>query len=173
MRYIHCTQRLLKEINPHIDSSGEDRKVIGLGDWYSNIFSFTMKKNVLIFMNAKTLYSFFVTDIYRDDIDNFGKTFIYGLITSLENNGFEKNIIKKIINEYPEIEIVKTKSRSILGSMNDHVDHYYSCFEKGNSSCIETIEEFNRSVVEIPMGALKFKTPLEALRELIKNEIND
>ena len=171
MRYIHCTQRLLKEINPNIESSVEERDVVGFGDWYSNIFSLTRKKNVLIFMNVKTLYSFFVTDIYRDDLDNIGKTFIFGMIASLENNGFERELIETIINEYAEFEIAKTKSKSILGSMNDHVNHYYSCFEKGSSSRIKTIEEFNKSIVTIPMGALKYKTPLEVFRELIKNEI--
>ncbi len=170
MRYIHCTQRLLKEINPKIKSSGEDREVFGLGDWYSNVFS-VERKNTIIFMNAKTLYSFFVTDIYRDDIDNFGKTFIYGMISSLENNGFKRDLIKKFIIEYSEIEIVKTKSKSILGSMNDHIFHYYDCFEKGSKSSLKTIESFNKSIVTIPMGALKYKTPLEKLKELVELEI--
>jgi len=170
MRYIHCTQKLIKEINPHIKSYGEDREIVGFGDWHANVISI-MKRNYLVFTNIKTLYTFFVADIYRDDIENFSKLFISRLILSLENRGFGNELILKVVNEYSEIEIVKTKNKSVNASMNDHVQRFYEWVEEGIPRGIKTIEEFNKSIVNIPMGALKYHTSLEKLKELITKEI--
>jgi hypothetical protein len=169
MRYIHCTQKLIKEINPKIESKGLEREVKGFGDWYANVFGFEKTANI-IFMNVKTLYSFVVPDIYLEDIENFEKTFVFGLNKSLEGINVSKDLKHKIIEEYSEIEIVKTKSKSIISSMNDHIYHFISCFEKGSPSLIKTVDDFNKSILKVPSGAMKYKTPLEKFNELIENE---
>lgn len=169
MRYIHCTQKLIKEINPRIESKGIEREVNGFGDWYANAFMLE-RKAYIIFMNVKTLYSFVVPEIYRDDIENFGKTFVFGLIKSLEGIGVKEELIYRILEEYAELEIVKTNSRSILASMNDHISHFIGCFEKGSPSIIKTVDEFNISILEVPSGAMKYKSPLKKFNELIENE---
>jgi hypothetical protein len=143
MRYIHCTQNLLKEINPNTTSKGVERKVIGFGDWFANVFGFG-KQTFLIFTNVKTLYTFIISDIYRDDIDNFGKTFVFGLIRSLEGLGYEKDFIIQILDEYKEFEIVKTNSRSILASMNDHIYHFEGYLKEGENITQSDVDRFNR-----------------------------
>jgi len=169
MRYIHCTKKLLKEINPRIDSKGHEREVQGLGDWYANVF-WIERKAYIIFTNVKTLYSFIVPEIYRDNIENFGETFIYGLIRSLEGIGVEKDLIVRILSEYSEIEIVKTNSPSILASMNDHIFHFDGFCEDGNMKSAVDIDKFNKYILELPSGAMKYKTPHEKFNELVENE---
>ena len=171
MRYIHCTQRLLKEINSGIKSYGLERKVNGLGDWYANVFPFE-NQVCLIFMNEKTLYPFIVPEIYRDNIEDFGKTFINGLLKSIEINRLSNKIVDNILKEYSLIEIVKTKNPSKVASMNDHMNFFNSCFES-NLINFKSIEDFNKNIVKKPLGALNFRTPLEMLVELIKNEFEN
>jgi hypothetical protein len=169
MRYIHCTQKLLKEINPNTTSKGEDREVIGLGDWYSNVFGFG-KQVFIIFTNVKTLYTFIVPDIYRDDIDNFGQTFAHGLIRSLEGIGYKKDLIMQILDEYKEFEIVKTNSRSILASMNDHIYHFEGYIEEGKKISLSEVDSYNRNILNLPSGAMKYATPMEKFKEIITKE---
>ena len=172
MRYIHCTQKLIKEINPKIDSKGNEREVKGFGDWYANVF-WIERKVYIIFTNVKTLYSFIVPEIYRDDIDNFGKTFVFGLIRSLEGIGVEKEMIYRILEEYSEFEIVKTNSRSIIASMNDHMYHFLGFFEDGRINSFEDVDVFNKNILRLPSGAMKYKTPLEKFSELLENEFDN
>lgn len=172
MRYIHCIQKLIKEINPNTVSKGVEREVKGLGDWYANVF-WIEKKAHIIFTNVKTLYSFIVPEIYRDDIENFGKIFVFGFIQSLEGIGVSRELIFRILEEYSEFEIVKTNSRSIIASMNDHIYHFRGFDEDGRMKSLKDVDVFNKNILRLPSGAMQYMTPLEKFNELIENEFKN
>jgi hypothetical protein len=172
MRYIHCTQRLLKEIDPKFKGPWEERNVIGLGDWYANIFQLD-EKVYLAFLNVKTLYAFIVEDIYRQEIDFFKNMFIFNLINSLELNGFDSYVIKHVVSEYSEIKCIKTNSKSYLGYVNDLIENFLVSIEDDWYRKKMTTIEFNRNIVNNPIKAFNYKTPLEKLRELVEKEIKN
>ena len=170
MRYIHCTKRLLNELNPETDKIIEEREVKGFGDWYSNIFQLG-ETVYLAFLNVKTLYAFIVSDIYRDEIDYFKNMFIFNFINSVELNGFENALLKEIVSEYSEIEFVKTNSRKYLGYLNDLIGNFIASTDENRYGKPMTVEEFNRNIVKNPIKAFKYKNPLEKFQELVDNEI--
>ncbi|MFC2151239.1 DUF6933 domain-containing protein [Bacteroidota bacterium] len=166
MRYIHCTQKLLKEIKSKPADIDEDRENVGFGDWYSNIFQID-KTVFLAFLNVKTLYAFIVQDIYREDIDDFRNMFIFHLNRSLKFNGFDSEIRKLLISEYSDIEFVKTNSRSTLGYVNDLIDNFtYSISENSYGGPLN-VDEFNVNILKNPIKAFDFKNPREKLIELV------
>lgn len=169
MRFIHCTQKLIKEINPRITSKGEKREVKGLGDWYANVFGVDQQA-LIIFTNVKTLYTFIFPNVFRDNLENFGETFEYGLVRSLKGIGLRDNLITRIINEYQEIAIVKTNSRSILATMNDHVNQFDGYLEDEGEVTQDLIDRFNINILDLPSGAMNFMTPREKFEEILKSD---
>ena len=169
MRFIHCTQKLIKEIDPKINSKGEEREVKGLGDWYANIFGVDQQA-MIIFTNVKTLYTFIYPNVYRDNIDYFADTFEFGLNRSLQNIGLDKELINQILNEYQEIAIVKTNSRSILATMNDHLFHFDGHIEKAGEVTQGIVDRFNINILNLPSGAMDYMTPREKFEEILKSD---
>ncbi len=168
MRLIHCTNKLISEINTALLPKYENHINEGLGDWYSNVFIVKLRY-CLIFTNIKTLFTFVVPDLSKKELVDFHHLFLKGLENALQLNGIKRETINRIIEEYTRVQIVKTESKSVIGSMNDFVQHYIS-FEKYMDENNQTINDFNLNVNGIPMGALKFEFPIERLNKLIETE---
>ncbi len=169
MRYLHCTQRLIKEIDPSIKSKGEERDVFGLGDWYANAF-WLDDSAYIIFTNVKTLYSFVVPDVYDVHVKNITYTFTFGLEKSLKGIGLKNSLIERILDEYSDFKVVKTNSRSVLATMNDHINQFAGRYEVGGIKTTKDVDEFNKNILDLPSGAMKYKTPKKMFYELIENE---
>lgn len=167
MKYIHCTQKLLKEINgPVTDLKDIPQDNQGIGNWYCNLFRFNRRK-CLIFTNEKTLYTFFVYGVKKKDIDSLPQLFRENLVLNLNQSGFDDKIIDIVVAEYKEIVVCKTANKSVLASMNDFVRHFTFRLE-------DTPELSEREIVitgylsnETPMGALKYRYPVEVMKDLI------
>jgi hypothetical protein len=72
----------------------------------------------------------------------------------------------KILSEYDDVGFANTNSKSVLGSMNDLAFHYkYSIQEEGGVHS-PAVPEIIRRLNRMPMGALKYVFPIEALRAL-------
>lgn len=66
---LHCTQKLLKELgNPPLQTP--DVLTTGLGNWYANLLVIDRRKCVL-FTNEKTLYSFLLPNVKKENLKNF------------------------------------------------------------------------------------------------------
>jgi len=65
MRIIHCTRKLLKELDVSLI---ETDKILlpteGLGNWYANLLRIDRRK-CLLFTNEKSLYSFLIPKILK------------------------------------------------------------------------------------------------------------
>ena len=72
------------------------------------------------------------------------------------------------MQEYQEIGFAKTISKSVLGSMNEFLFQYEVLIEQKegleNIGILELNEHINRTIME----ALKYKHPIETLRNLLK-----
>lgn len=121
MRLIRCTQNLLKKLkvsSPYTDSFQDAI----LGDWFANIFRIG-RKQCVIFVNEKTLFSFIVYGI-RLKPKTLSDAFIRYLKFVLVEEGIPQALVQQICLRYQDIEFAVTNSRSILGSMNDLVFLY-------------------------------------------------
>ena len=168
MRIIHCTQKLLKELDVPIivpDKTHSDSQ--GPGNWYANLIKIDRKK-CLLFTNEKTLYSFLIPHIKKATLKNIVNEFMITLNFNLQYEGFSLEVISKVMEDYEKIGFAKTASRKVLGSMNELAFQYEVLIMGkeglGNVKILELNHTINRTI----MGAIKYKYPIEALKKVLE-----
>lgn len=170
MNIICCTQKLQKEMGLKPKDLLNDSMLESiLGFWHANLLHINRRKCIL-FVNDKTLFNFLVPDVDRQRIKELGTLFNNNFECLLSEEGFTKSVIDQIISECSTTAYSKTKSKSILGSMNDLALHYkYHVMESGGVHSFEIpsiIAKLNR----MPMGAIKYSYPIEKLKETIEKQ---
>ena len=168
MRIIHCTKKLLKELDVSLI---EPDKILpnpeGLGNWYANILRIDRRKCV-IFTNEKILYTFLIPKVLKTNLKNIEEEFLIQLSYNLQNEGFGLEVINRVMQEYQEIGFAKTVSKSVLGSMNDLAWQYeFQIMREGGIDNIKILQH-NQMINRTPMGALKYKYPIEAMKNLFQ-----
>ena len=166
---LHCTQKLLKELeNPALQNPVE--LTTGLGNWYANLLRIDRKKCIL-FTNEKTLYSFLIPKVKKENLKNIVEDFLFNLNLNLQAEGIPIEVISKVMQEYSDIGFAKTANKHVLGSMNELTFQYkyliinrYEGIE--NVRILAVNKEINRTI----MGGINYLHPIEALRELLLGE---
>lgn len=103
--------------------------------------------------NDKTLFNFIAPDVPRATIRELDKLFRNYLNCILADEDFAEAERTRILSEYEEIGFANTRSKSVLGSMNDLAFHYiYSILEVGGVHSPE-VPEIIRRLNRMPMGA--------------------
>ena len=167
MNFICCTKKLQKEMGlKEKDLSQFEHTESLLGSWHANLLHINRKK-CIIFVNDASLFNFVVLDIPRKYIRNLGVLFKKNLACVLAEEDFEETVIKSILTEYNETDYTKTRSKSILGSMNDLAFHYkHHIIESGGVHSYH-IPSIIKKLNRMPMGALKYSYPVEILTKII------
>jgi len=139
-----------------------------LGSWHANLLHIDRKKCVL-FANDKTLFNFIVPGVTRAQIRALDKLFREHLSRALASEGIADDVKERIMEEYREIGYAGTNDRKVLGSMNDlaHNYRYYIQSEGGlhDADVLDFIHRLNR----VPMGAIGYQQPINALKSLYEN----
>jgi hypothetical protein len=166
MQLIGCTKKLQKEMGLGVkDLATFEPDDSGLGPWTANLI-FMNRRKCILFVNDKTLFNFLVPDVPRQQIRELARMFRGWLSCVLAEESFTEAQIVKILSEYNEIGYSSTKSRSVLGSMNDLAFMYKFSMQSGGGlhspDFPEIIKEMNRT----PMGALGYRLPIEVLFEI-------
>ena len=119
MRIIHCTRKLLRELDvPLVELDKIPPPTEGIGNWYANLLRIDRRK-CLLFTNEKTLYTFLIPKVLKDNLKNIEDEFFINLNYNLQNEGFGLEVINRVMQEYQEIGFAKTSNRQVLGSMNE------------------------------------------------------
>ena len=166
MLQIRLTGKLQKELGiKPIDLHEPVGSSKGLGNWTANLFTEDRRK-ALIFINEKTLYSFMLFGVRKDNIKNIKQVFINGLVQLLEVDGFTDQEIIFLTTEYTEIQFTKTNSKKILGNLNDITQIYKaSIYENGgykHANIGEIIYRYNR----MPQRNIGWGFSVEAVKEI-------
>ena len=77
-------------------------------------------------------------------------------------------MINRVMQEYQEIGFAKTSNRQVLGSMNQLAFEYEVLIQMEGGIDNIRILQVNQTINKTIMGALKYKYPIEALRNLLK-----
>ena len=166
MQLIRCTKKLQKEMGlKQSDLCAEEPRFSYLGPWHANLIHIDRRKCVL-FVNDKTLFNFIVPDLSRAQIRELDKLFKSYLGCVLADAGISEADRGRILSEYDEVGFANTNSKSVLGSMNDLVFHYKYSIQEAGGVYSPAVPEIIRRLNRIPMGALKYVFPIEALRAL-------
>ncbi|MHB1463831.1 MAG: DUF6933 domain-containing protein [Thermoleophilia bacterium] len=150
MQLIGCTKKLQKEMGLGVkDLVTLEPENSGLGPWTTNLI-FINRRKCILFVNDKTLFNFLVPDMLRQHIRELDKMFRDWFSCTLAGEGFTPAQTDKILEEYESIGYSKTRSRSVLGSMNDLAFMYK--YELQSSSLHrwdfpEIIKKMNRMIV--------------------------
>jgi len=103
MKIIHCTRKLLKEIDVSLVEPYEiPSNPEGLGNWYANLHRID-RRNCIIFTNEKTLYIFLIPKVLKANLKNIEEEFLINLSYNLQSEGFGLEVINRIMQEYQEI----------------------------------------------------------------------
>ncbi len=171
MQMVRCTKKLQKEMglkkSDLIEAeTGEAR----LGPWHANLIHIDGKKCVL-FVNDKTLFNFIVPDILRAQIRELSKIFRFTLECVLSAEDFPKVTTTKILSEYESIQYANTNSKIVLGSMIDLAFHYkWQIQDVGGVHSYE-VPDIIKRLNRMPMGALEYVYPIEALKAVYESAI--
>ena len=86
----------------------------------------------------------------------------FGRVSSQENSkGHQTHCLRLFSSKY-----ANTNSKSVLGSMNDLAFHYKYSIQKAGGVHSPAVPEIIRRRNRMPMGALKYVFPIEALKAL-------
>jgi hypothetical protein len=166
MQLIRCTGKPQKEMGlKKAEICGVEPKFSYLGSWHANLIYVDRRKCVL-FVNDKTLFNFMAPDVSRAEIRNLSVLFKSYLPCVLSDAGFNASATEKIMSEYDEISYAKTKSRSVLGSMNDLAFHYKYHIQNAGGVHSYEVPSIIRKLNKMPMGAIAYAYPLDALRTM-------
>lgn len=97
-----------------------------------------------------------------NDIKTFFETAVHSLSEALKKDGFEIMVGRFITDKIEIIDVCKTNNRGILCSMNDMINHskyYFSDYKM-------TPLEISRRLNEMPYSYLKYKNPLDVIKEM-------
>jgi hypothetical protein len=166
MQLIRCTKKLQKEMGlKQSDLCAEEPCFSYLGPWHANLIHIDRRKCVL-FVNDKTLFNFIAPDVSRAQIRELDKLFKGYLSCVLVDAGISEAERARILSEYDEVGFTNTNSKSVLGSMNDLAFHYKYSIQEAGGVHSPAVPGIIRRLNRMPMGALKYLFPIEALKAL-------
>jgi len=133
-----------------------------LGDWYANDLNIGRHRLVLC-TNERSLLTVVVT---ARDLPDLPRRLAESAATLLGSLGVRHDRIRTEVREMQWIQVARTQSRSVLGSMNDFafaVDVYFRSDREAVS-----LQELDRWLAETPCKPLQYRSPGEVAGELMR-----
>lgn len=168
MTTLQCTLKLLKELGvtpSPLVHSGET-----LGSWHANLLRFDRRKCIL-FTNDATLYSVFVPGVRKPQFQQIRDVLGQAVFRSLRLGGFHQSQIEAVLEQIDgtnELQITKTRDRSVLDSMNDLAFQLEWMISEGGGLEGCPIDDINQRINRIPMSAIRPHTySIDALRSTL------
>ncbi len=169
MTLLHCTAKLLKELGSPPLQSPDTPTPQGLENWYANLIRIDRRK-CLLFTNEKTLFSFLIPAVKKENLKNIVEEFLINLNLNLQAEEFPGEIINRVMQEYTEIGFAKTASKTVLGAMTQLMFEYevLIAMKEGveNVRILEINKDINRSL----MRGDRHLHPIEMLQELLTGQ---
>ncbi len=175
MLRIYCTKKLEKFIGNVDQELPSDIIHRSIFDWNAHLF-FVERKKCIAFINNRTAYSVFLTDIKKKDLEVIDLYFYRRLINQFrhdkvinENESFEK------LFPSGNLKFYKTNNdRKTIGRINDFVDMFktHLDYKYGELKYMDITYEnglFNRTLTGIPGETKKtWSNPVENMINEIK-----
>ena len=157
-----------KELDvPHVEPDKIPQPTEGLGNWYANLLRIDRRK-CLLFTNEKSLYTFLIPKVKKENLKNIEDEFTIYLNYNLQCEGFGLDAISRVMQGYDEIGFAKTSNRQVLGSMNEFAFEYDFFIQRAGGLEKAMIFEINKEINRTIKGALKYRYPIEGLKCLLE-----
>lgn len=159
LRLTHKVQKLLQiDLTQQLQSTTSR-----LGDWYAN-FVLTHSGDLIVFVNEKTLLSVAIP-IWESD--NFLLLFPLRVGNLLGIIGIKPKAIEDELSHFDHIQFGKTRSRSVLGSMNDIASQYQAVAEMAENKADLMLSKIEYQLGEMPCNPIGYRVPSDVVKELL------
>jgi len=102
-------------------------------------------------------------------IRDLSEIFRINLVSSLLAEGLNKNQLSSVMEEYNEIHYGNSKSKRVLGNLNDLAFHYQLCITESGGVHSPEIPAIIQKLNRMPMKKVKeYIWPIKELRNLIQ-----
>jgi hypothetical protein len=159
---ICCTSKLLKRTGLPAVAVIPD-PTAALGNWHANILFFH-RSQILLFVSDNSRLA--VVTPAREARLLAGHLTLH-LSTLLASMGVPQEWIEAEVREMAEVSIASTRSRSILGTMNDYSYQIDAMME--DSRLISPLE-IALSLSICPIGPMQYRNPADVTMELFKSK---
>jgi hypothetical protein len=158
---IRCTKKLLSRLR--LPSKMETpESTTALGDWYGNLL-FTRSSQTLLLISER---SFFPVVLEARGIDTLVPRFQLTVKQMLAKIGALENAVAFELEQMAKISYGPTKSRVVLGVMNDfafQIEYYLK------SRPALSLFEISLQLSKCPCSPLKMGSPVDVTLDLLKN----
>ena len=134
-----------------------------LGDWYANIIP-TYSGDLIIFINEKTLLSVAIPIWESKRLISWFRLRVQNLLGMI---GIQPRAIVAELRHYDHIQFGKTRSRSVLGSMNDIAFQYQVIAEMAENKADLSLSKAELQMSEMPCKPIDYRSPSEVAKELL------
>jgi hypothetical protein len=135
-----------------------------MGDWYAN-FVPTYSGDLIIFVNEKTLLSVAIPIWESDHLLLLFRLRVGNLLGMI---GIQPKAIESELRHYDHIQFGKTRSRSVLGSMNDIAFQYQVIAEMAENKADLSLSKAEFQMSQMPCKPIDYKGPSDVVKELLK-----
>ena len=172
MLQLRCTSKVLKLLDLGPKDLAEMRAPDSLfGNWYVNLFVVVRRKTLLL-MNERTLLSFVIYGVRKDNVKNIQHILLRGIDQLLTLEGFNISEINKVFSGYDSVEFTKTGSRSLLGNMNDLMDMYkHSIYYEGGLKYCD-LADIMRRINRTPQRNLGWANSIDVVKQLLDDNLS-
>ena len=162
LRLTHILQKLLD-----IDLSEQLQPTTSkLGDWYAN-FVPTYSGDLIVLVNEKTLLSLAIPFWESDGLLLLFRLRVGNLLGMI---GIPSKVIDQELHHYNDVQFGKTRSRSVLGSMNDIAFQYQAIAEMAENKADLSLSRAEYQMSQMPCKPIDYQGPMDVAKKLLINE---
>jgi hypothetical protein len=159
LRLTHKLQKLLD-----IDLTEQLKPTTSkLGDWYAN-FVPTYSGDLIVLVNEKTLLSVAIPFWESNHLLLLFHLRVGNLLGMI---GIPSKAIGQELHHYNEIQFGKTRSRSVLGSMNDIAFQYQVIAEMAEDKTDLSLSNAEYQMSQMPCKPIDYRAPIDVAKELL------
>lgn len=134
-----------------------------LGDWYANLVP-TYAGDLIVFVNEKTLLSVAIPIRESDHLLLLFRLRVGNLLGMI---GIQSKAIDHELHHYSQIQFGETRSRSVLGSMNDFVFQYQVIAEEAKNKADLSLSNAEHELSQMPCKPIDYRAPSDIAKELL------
>ena len=159
LRLTHKLQKLLD-----IDLTEQLKPTTSkLGDWYAN-FVPTYSGDLIVLVNEKTLLSVAIPIWESNHLLVLFRLRVGNLLGTL---GIPSKAIDQELHHYNDVQFGKTRSRSVLGSMNDIAFQYQAIAEMAENKADLSLSNAEYQMSQMPCKPIDYRAPIDVAKELL------
>ena len=158
---IRCTKKLLRRLGasrPVANLPADVAPTTRLGDWHANVL-YRPEAELVMFVNDRSLLPIVVQARPTDIV---AVRFVEALATTLLHLGASPRVVEAEIAEMTVVQLGPTRSRQILGSMNDFFRMFDYPAEPGCTLIDAALE-----LAEAPCGPIGMQRPQDVALQLL------